>query len=158
MSLRPKSMRSRLALWNTAILTAMLVLLGATSVLFISTTNSLLQLSAEPAMRGRVMSLWAMVFLGSTPIGSLFAGGIASWYGPRVALAAGGVITVLTGIAAGAVVRRRRLRSAAAAPGPGHAQAGLPDDPEPDEAVEDLAAARREVQPPATARPEPQAR
>jgi len=48
---------------------ALLVLLGGAGVLFISTTNSLLQLNADDAMRGRVMSLWAVLFLGSTPIG-----------------------------------------------------------------------------------------
>jgi MFS family permease len=124
----------------------------------VSTTNSLLQLSAEPAMRGRVMALWAMVFLGSTPIGSLFAGGIASWYGPRVALAAGGVVTVLTGVAAGAVVRRRRLRRTAAAPAVVRPHVCLPDDPEPDEPVEDLVAGRRDSLPAGPVRPEPQPR
>jgi MFS family permease len=136
---------------------ATLLVMGAFSVVFVSTTNSLLQLNAEPAMRGRVMALWAMVFLGSTPLGSLFAGTIAASFGPRAAFAAGGAITVLTGAVGAGVVRRRRLRSAAAAPAPVRAQVCLPDDPEPDDAVEDLAAARRDPPPAATARPEPQA-
>jgi MFS family permease len=140
-----------------------LLVMGAFSVLFVSTTNSLLQLNAEPAMRGRVMAIWAMVFLGSTPIGSLFAGVIAGRYGPRVAFAAGGVVTVLTGVGASATVRRRRLRRAARAAAastvatrPAHAQVCLPNDPEPDDALDDLAAGRRDPPLPAGALPNPQ--
>ena len=48
---------------------AILVLIGAAAVLFTSTTNALLQLNAADAMRGRVMALWSVVFLGSTPFG-----------------------------------------------------------------------------------------
>ena len=44
-------------------------LVGVTSVAFLSMSNSTLQLAAEPHMRGRVMALWAVAFLGSTPIG-----------------------------------------------------------------------------------------
>jgi len=57
-------------LWGLVLLVPM----GAAGVLFISTTNSLLQLNADDAMRGRVMALWAVVFLGSTPIGNLQLG------------------------------------------------------------------------------------
>ena len=53
---------------------AMLVLMGAASIMFIATANSLLQLNSSSAMRGRVMALWAMVFLGSTPIGAPLIG------------------------------------------------------------------------------------
>ncbi len=110
------SVAAALAPGLTLELTALLVM-GGFSVIFVSTTNSLLQLNSVAAMRGRVMSLWAMVFLGSTPIGSLLTGVVAAHFGPRTAFAGGGVITLLTGAVA-ALVLRRRLRCAAAAARP----------------------------------------
>lgn len=66
-------------------------LVGALSVLFISVGNTTLQLTSDPAMRGRVMSLWTMAFLGTTPIGGPIIGAIADHTNPRVGLAVGGV-------------------------------------------------------------------
>ena len=73
---------------------AALVPLGAVSVTFAAGVNSALQLTVEPAMRGRVMALYSVVFLGSTPIGAPITGWIgdnvsASWsmlYGALIAL------------------------------------------------------------------------
>ena len=64
----------------------LLVPMGAASIMFIATANSLLQLASSRAMRGRVMALWAMVFLGSTPIGAPLIGLLAGRYGARFAL------------------------------------------------------------------------
>ena len=90
--------------------------LGAVSVFFMTTVNSLLQLNSSDAMRGRVMALWAMVFLGSTPIGAPLTGFVAAQFGVRLALALGGVATVLTAVAAGLALRRiRAARDVAAA-------------------------------------------
>ena len=69
---------------------AALVPLGAASVTFAAGVNSSLQLGAEPAMRGRVMALYAVVFLGSTPIGAPLVGWLAEVAGPRSGLLAGG--------------------------------------------------------------------
>jgi MFS family permease len=63
-----------------------LVPLGAASVLFAAGINSTLQLTAEPTMRGRVMALFSMVFLGTTPIGGPIAGALSGALGPRAAL------------------------------------------------------------------------
>ncbi|MGN6256802.1 MAG: MFS transporter [Solirubrobacterales bacterium] len=63
-----------------------LMLLGAASVTFAATVNSTLQLAVSPEMRGRVMALYSVVFLGSTPIGGPLAGWLAQSYDPRVAL------------------------------------------------------------------------
>jgi MFS family permease len=63
-----------------------LMLLGAASVTFAATINSTLQLAVSPEMRGRVMALYSVVFLGSTPIGGPLAGWLAQSYDPRVAL------------------------------------------------------------------------
>ena len=70
-----------------------LVPLGAASVTFAAGVNSTLQLDAEPAMRGRVMALYSVVFLGSTPIGGPLVGWLSEFAGPRAGL-------VLAGIAA----------------------------------------------------------
>ena len=91
-------------------LTAALVLLvpmGAAAIIFVSTTNSLLQVNSPDAMRGRVMALWGVVFFGSTPLGGPLAGLLAGWLGPRLALGFGGAATVLAGVAAFVVLRRR---------------------------------------------------
>jgi MFS family permease len=87
--------------------------MGAASIMFIATANSLLQLNSSGAMRGRVMALWAVVFLGSTPIGAPLIGFLAGRYGARFALGLGGVATLL--IAGWAGFELRRIRNAAAA-------------------------------------------
>lgn len=86
----------------------LLVPMGAASIAFITTANSLLQLHSRGAMRGRVMALWSMVFLGSTPIGAPLMGFVAGRIGPRAAVAIGGVATLLA--AAGAALALRRIR------------------------------------------------
>ena len=68
-----------------------LALLGAAAVTFAATINSTLQLAVSPPMRGRVMALYSVVFLGSTPIGGPLAGWLAQAYDPRVALLLAGV-------------------------------------------------------------------
>ena len=60
--------------------------LGAATVTFAASINSTLQLAVAPEMRGRVMALYSVVFLGSTPIGGPLAGWLAEAYDPRVAL------------------------------------------------------------------------
>jgi MFS family permease len=64
-----------------------LVFVGAASITFLARANTTLQLSAEPAMRGRVMALWTVAFLGSTPIGGPIIGFIGQYIGPRWGLA-----------------------------------------------------------------------
>jgi predicted MFS family arabinose efflux permease len=66
-----------------------LVPLGAASVTFAAGVNSSLQLAADPAVRGRVMALYSVVFLGSTPIGAPLVGWLAELAGPRAGLYAG---------------------------------------------------------------------
>ena len=86
---------------------AALVPLGALSVTFASGVNSSLQLDVDPAMRGRVMAIYSMVFLGSTPIGSLLVGWLAEASGPRAGLAVGAAAALVA--AAGARIAFRRL-------------------------------------------------
>lgn len=70
---------------------------GAASIVFISYGNATLQLASEPAMRGRVMALWTVAFVGSTPIGGPIVGWVGEHVGPRWGLALGGVASVLAG-------------------------------------------------------------
>lgn len=88
-----------------------LVPLGAAGVLFISTTNALLQLNAGDAMRGRIMALWGVVFFGSTPVGGPVTGLLVRLAGVRWTVAVGGAATLATAAAAAWVLRRRRLRA-----------------------------------------------
>lgn len=66
-----------------------LAVAGGASVIFSSMTNATLQLRADPAMRGRVVALYVVAFLGSTPIGGPLVGALGQTAGPRAALAAG---------------------------------------------------------------------
>jgi MFS family permease len=84
-----------------------LVAVGFCSIGFTSLGNATLQLATSAEMRGRVMALWTVAFLGSTPIGGPLIGAIGEHVGPRWALALGGVAAmVAAGLGAG-VFRRQ---------------------------------------------------
>jgi MFS family permease len=74
---------------NVWLASGALLLMGAFSLAFIAQANSLLQLNSEPALRGRVMALYSVGFLGSTPIGSPIIGWVAQTYGVRWSLLLG---------------------------------------------------------------------
>jgi MFS family permease len=112
--------------------TAALVLLvpmGAASIAFVATNNATLQLRADPAMRGRVMSLNAIAFLGSTPIGAPLLGYISDVTTPRVALALGGVATLVASVPL-FVLAARRARVPATSDAGQRPMAVAPGDPE----------------------------
>jgi MFS family permease len=79
---------------------------GFTSIYLVSGSNAVVQLRADPQMRGRVLALYAMLFLGSTPIGGPIIGWVADISNARVAVAVGGVAS---GLAALWTARRVRL-------------------------------------------------
>ncbi|MFN2589848.1 MAG: MFS transporter [Actinomycetota bacterium] len=85
---------------------ALMVPLGAAGLAFAVTANSTLQLASSDEMRGRVMALYTVVFLGSTPIGGPIAGVVGEHLGPRVGLAGGGVFAVAAGVAGLVALRR----------------------------------------------------
>ena len=93
----------------------LLVPMGAASIAFVATNNAMLQLRSDPAMRGRVMSLNAIAFLGSTPIGAPLLGYVSDVSDPRVALAVGGVATLLATVPL-FVLSARRLPAARPVP------------------------------------------
>jgi MFS family permease len=91
-----------------------LIALGAASVTFAAAINSTLQLAVSHEMRGRVMALYSVVFLGSTPLGGPLTGWLAETYDPRVAL----VLAGISGLSAAWAARVcfERLRHQAAEP------------------------------------------
>ena len=68
---------------------------GWASVTFLATGNTTLQLQSEPSMRGRVMSLWAVAFMGSTPVGGPLIGWIVAESNARIGLGTGGIACLL---------------------------------------------------------------
>lgn len=70
------------------------------------TANSAVQLATDPVMRGRVMSLYMMVFAGGTPIGAPLLGWITDTYGPRVGFATGGLVSLAAAGVVGLVLAR----------------------------------------------------
>ena len=66
-----------------------LVIIGVAALTLTNTTNSLMQLTTEPTMRGRVMALRVGIALGGTPIGAPIVGWVANHFGPRWALGVG---------------------------------------------------------------------
>ena len=95
---------------------AALVFVGYGSITFNAMAKTTLQLAADPVMRGRVMALWALAWLGSTPIGGPIIGWIGQDLGARWSLVVGGLSTVLIGLAAWPALRRIDERAAAALP------------------------------------------
>jgi MFS family permease len=85
---------------------ALMVPVGLSSMSFVVSANSGVQLASEPVMRGRVVSLFTMVLLGSTPIGGPLTGWLTDAYGPRVALLAGGAICALSALGIALVLAR----------------------------------------------------
>jgi MFS family permease len=79
---------------------AALAVIGVAALTFTNSTNSLLQLSTDPAMRGRVMAIRLAIALGGTPIGAPIVGWVADTFGPRWALGVGAA----SGFAAAIVV------------------------------------------------------
>ena len=84
---------------DLAVFLVAMVVVGATSVLFSAAVQSALQLAAAPEMRGRVLSLYQLVYMGTTPLGALVVGALASTVGPRSGL----VLGAAGALAAGAV-------------------------------------------------------
>ncbi|MFJ9560060.1 MFS transporter [Streptomyces fuscichromogenes] len=70
------------------------------------TANTTVQMGTDPAMRGRVMSLYMMVFMGGSPIGAPIAGWITDAYGVRAGLAVGGAVAAAAAVVIGLVLAR----------------------------------------------------
>ena len=89
----------------------LLVPTGAAALIFSVANNSFVQLGADPQMRGRVMALYFMCFMGGTPVGAPLIGWISEHLGAPWGLILGGAVCVVAGIGAGAsLARGRRVR------------------------------------------------
>lgn len=73
---------------------------GLASLTMMTAANSTIQMSVDPVMRGRVMSLYMIVFLGATPVGSPFIGWVAEAWGPRWAIGIGSITAALVAVGA----------------------------------------------------------
>jgi len=95
----------------------LLALAGGAGIAFFSTANARIQLVAAGELRGRVMSLYTLVFLGSTPVGAPLVGWIVQRYGAQVALGGGGLLaaTAVAVILLPAALAGRRADAAATA-------------------------------------------
>jgi MFS family permease len=91
--------------WSFAVL---LVPTGAAGLVFSVANNSFVQLGADPQMRGRVMALYFMCFMGGTPLGAPVIGWIAENYGAPWGLILGGAVCVVAGLVAALVLARER--------------------------------------------------
>jgi MFS family permease len=89
----------------------MLVPTGAAALIFSVANNSFVQLGVDPQMRGRVMALYFMCFMGGTPVGAPLIGWISEHLGAPWGLILGGAVCVVAGLGAAAFLARgRRVR------------------------------------------------
>lgn len=83
--------------------------IGLASMLMVNTINITIQNSVPDHLRGRVMSLYVTVFAGSTPIGGLFAGGVAQAFGAPFAFSLGAALASAVLVVVGWRLRSVRM-------------------------------------------------
>ncbi|BAU85160.1 integral membrane efflux protein [Streptomyces laurentii] len=89
--------------WLFALLLVPIGMIGLTVNI---SANSAVQMATDPVMRGRVMSLYMMVFAGGTPIGAPLLGWVTDSFGPRIGFATGGLVSLLAAAVIGAILAR----------------------------------------------------
>jgi MFS family permease len=85
-----------------------LVPAGLTMITMAQAANATVQLGVEPTMRGRVMGLYILCFMGGTPFGAPIVGWVAELYGPRWGMLGGGLVCLVSTLLIGAWVARSR--------------------------------------------------
>ncbi|MDF2261205.1 MFS transporter [Streptantibioticus ferralitis] len=95
------------------LLAALLVVIGVFGITINTTANSTVQLATDPAMRGRVMSLFMMVFVGGTPLGGPVVGWATDTYGARVGFLTGGLVSAAAAAAVGLAIHWTARRTQA---------------------------------------------
>jgi MFS family permease len=93
---------------NFATTAVMLVLVGVAVLTFTTAANSTVQLSVDRSMRGRVMGLYLLLFLGGTPLGAPLLGVVAETFGARAPIVAGGAISAVSVLAVALLLRRSK--------------------------------------------------
>ncbi|MBW8702650.1 hypothetical protein MBT84_23930 [Streptomyces sp. MBT84] len=91
------------SLWLFALL---MVPIGICGLTVNVTANTTVQMGTDPAMRGRVMALFMMVFMGGTPLGAPVVGWITDAYGARIGFAVGGLISAAAAVTIGLILAR----------------------------------------------------
>jgi len=79
---------------------------GLASLTMMTAANTTIQMSTDPVVRGRVMSLYMIVMLGATPIGSPIVGWIGEQFGPRWSIGIGSITALMVSVAAGLWARK----------------------------------------------------
>jgi len=100
---------------SAAVALPLLALTSCAASMYVAATNTRLQHVADPTFRARVVALYAILFLGSTPIGSVIVSAISDMAGPQTAIGLGGLAAVATG--AVLVWQNRAAAGASVAPG-----------------------------------------
>ncbi len=108
---------------NLAVSFPLGLLVGGTSIAFMTASTAIVQVQADPQMRGRVLALQAVVFLGSTPIGGPLIGEICDAFGPRAGILVGGVSAIAAAAWGYAVCRARAGHAASGGFGAAAAEA-----------------------------------
>ena len=105
-------------LMPTFLLSALVLIPTGLAMLTVTTAaNSSVQLGVSPTMRGRVMALYLVCFLGGTPVGAPIMGWVGGWAGPRWGNVGGGTVCLLSAVAAAVVFAHRRGIAAVELPG-----------------------------------------
>ncbi len=99
---------------NAATVAVLLVPVGVSVMLFLATANATLQLNSSPAMRGRVMAIYGLVFLGTTPIGGPLLGFVSEHWGARAGLALSGAASLVVALVALGMPSLRRRQAVGA--------------------------------------------
>jgi MFS family permease len=88
-----------------------LIGVGLSAQTFTTSTNSYMQLSAEPAMRGRIIAIFLAIVMGGTPLGAPLVGWVADSFGPRWALGVGAIAGLCAGgVGMGYLMKHHQLR------------------------------------------------
>ncbi|WP_442806405.1 MFS transporter [Streptomyces sp. NBC_01317] len=91
------------SVWLFSLLLLPIGMLGMTTNI---SANTSVQMAADPTMRGRVMSLYMMVFVGGTPVGGPLLGWVTDTYGARVGFATGGAVSLIAAATIGVILTR----------------------------------------------------
>ena len=95
---------------DLAIFLVLLVVMGFVNLVCQAMANASVQLAVDPELRGRVMGLYMLVFIGGTPIGAPIIGAVTSHYGARTGMLVCGIIPALAAAVMAVAMTRRNLR------------------------------------------------
>src|SRR6202041_918892 len=92
---------------DMAVFLGLLGAMGFANLVFPPMANASVQLAADPELRGRVMGLYMLAFIGGTPFGAPLIGALISHFGARAGMAVCGVVPVLAAVGVAAARGRR---------------------------------------------------